>query len=104
VAAITSSPPTTGKVHVNEVIVSVRAMKTTPTSPPRLSPCAEAFSRELGRRSSKRPSRLRPKAKNSRATARFSQGALASLCKAAAPKRAENSTPISVKMPMIARQ
>ena len=33
-AAITSSPPTTGNVQVNDVIVSVKAMKKTPISPP----------------------------------------------------------------------
>ena len=50
---------------MNEVIVSVRAMKIDADQAPRLSPWAEAFSRKFGRRISKSPSRLRPNATKS---------------------------------------
>ena len=89
---------------MNEVIVRVRAMNITPTRPPRLSPWAEALSRKFGRRISNRPSRLRPKTRNSAATPKLSQGLLASLDSDAAPKKTENSRPSAVKIPMIDRQ
>jgi hypothetical protein len=101
---MTSRPPTTGKVQVNDVIVSVSAMKITPMTPPRLSPWAEALSRKLGSRISNTPSRLRPKAKNSSATAAFSQGLFARSWSDVAVKKNEQSTPNAVKIPMIARQ
>ena len=85
-------------------MVSVRAMKMTPTSPPRLSPWAEALSRKLGRRISKSPSKLRPKARNRAATSRFSHGLLARFWRNEAEKKNENKTPTAVKIPMIARQ
>ena len=89
---------------MNEVIVSVSAMKKTPTKPPCDSPFAEAFSRKLGRRISKSPSRLRPKARKRPATRKFSQERLLNWFKAVGPKKAEQITPTSVKTPMIARQ
>ena len=62
---------------MNDVIVSVSAMKITPIRPPRLSPWAEALSRKFGRRISKSPSRLSPNATKRPATARFSHGLFA---------------------------
>ena len=89
---------------MNDVIVRVSAMKTTPTRPPLLSPWAEAFNRKLGRRSSNNPSRLSPNATNSPATNRLSQGLLARVCSDDAEKKNEKRTPTAVKIPMIDRQ
>ena len=89
---------------MNDVIVSVSAMKKTPIKPPRPSLCDEAFKRKLGRLSSNSPSRLRPKTTKSAATNRFSQGLLASVCSELAEKKNEKSTPTAVKTPMIDRQ
>ena len=50
---------------MNEVIVRVKAMNITPTSPPFPSPWDEALSRKLGRLISKSPRRLKPKAMKS---------------------------------------
>jgi hypothetical protein len=89
---------------VNEVIVNVSAMKQTPINPPRLSPCAEAFSKKLGRLISNSPSRLSPNARNRAATRRFSHGLLARSWRKVAEKKAEKKTPTAVKIPMMARQ
>ena len=83
---------------MNEVIVSVSAMKITPIRPPRLSPWAEALSRKLGRRISKSPSRLRPNATKRAATTRFSHGLLARFWRNEAEKKNEKKTPTAVKM------
>src|SRR4051794_26546456 len=101
---MTIRPPTTGNVQVNDVIVSGRAMNMTPTRPPRLSPCAEALSRKLGRRISNTPSRLRPNARKRTATNVFSHALLARFWSAVAEKKNEQRTPIVVNTPTIARQ
>ncbi len=57
---MTSKPPTTGNVQVNDVIVSVSAMKTTPIRPPLLSPCDDAFNRKLGQAQLEQPQQAEP--------------------------------------------
>ena len=90
---------------MNDVIVRVSAMKTTPIRPPRLSPCDEAFKQEVGQADLEQAQQAEPEQpRTAPATTRLSQGLFARVCNDEAEKKNEKRTPTAVKTPMIDRQ